>query len=159
MTLEEASKTYFEQFFGGRKKHLKGEDYFVFPYGNRYRDQEFIEVDFPVEAIKTRLSWESLVGLSRLTFATIEVEFLKYFQSGKQIIDLVDLVHQSRLFGLGIRVEVKFPDAGEIFDRICFREIFSEQRVHTEEPLIVQGVIVELNIRWCRLCPTALQQE
>lgn len=63
LSFEEADNRYKEQFYSGRKKDRfeKEKDKYLFPYSNRYRDEKFIEIEFPVSCIKTRIRQEELI--------------------------------------------------------------------------------------------------
>mgnify|MGYP002639110418 CR=1 FL=1 len=60
-TYEEAVTIYKTQFFGGRKKDHPDKKRLTFPYGIKYKDDTFVEVQFPLELIEVRLKQPELV--------------------------------------------------------------------------------------------------
>lgn len=61
MSFDEASKAYKKQFYAGRKSKVS-QDGYKFPYSRaRYSKEDFIEVEFPVNCISTRVRKKDLV--------------------------------------------------------------------------------------------------
>ena len=61
ISYQDAKDQYFHQFFNGRKKNHPSKDLFVFPFGVRYKDEEFIIDEFPVDFIVTRVRQPELI--------------------------------------------------------------------------------------------------
>lgn len=61
ISYEDADKIYFNTFYGGRKKGCPTQEHYRFPFGNRYKNDVFVEVQFPTAPINTRLIRPELV--------------------------------------------------------------------------------------------------